>query len=87
MGPKGCYGSMQALLGKTMKLKDWRKKKRLSQSEVADLLGVTDRAVCAWERGDWPPTPPHARKIIEVTGGEVGYEDLYGAPEPAADAA
>ena len=60
-----------------MKLKDWRKKKEISQTELADRLyefadknyparkknKIGQRTICAWERGGFPR--PFWLKVIE----------------------
>lgn len=33
---------------------DMRKKKRITQKEFAEKLGVTDKTVSRWENGLWP---------------------------------
>ncbi len=40
-----------------------RKKTGLTQMQVAKELGVTDAAVCQWERGD---TMPSAKRLTEI---------------------
>lgn len=37
----------------------------LSQFEFADLLGVTDSAVCRWENGN-RPVPGPVRKLVDM---------------------
>ncbi len=44
-------------------LKELRKKAGLTQLRLADLLGVTEDAVCAWEAGRRNPSRRHLEKI------------------------
>ena len=43
-----------------------RKERKLTQKELADKLGVTDRAVSKWENGRGMPDVSLLRKISEV---------------------
>ena len=45
-----------------------RKDKRLTQTELADLLGVTDKAVSRWERGDGFPEITITPKLASILG-------------------
>lgn len=48
-----------------------RKKCGLSQTELADLLGVTNKAVSKWENGRAKPTTNTLRKLAAVFGSDV----------------
>lgn len=48
-----------------------RMKRGLSQRELAELLGVTDKAVSKWENGRAKPTTDTLRKLAAVFGCEV----------------
>ena len=48
-----------------------RMKRGLSQRELAELLGVTDKAVSKWENGKAKPTTDTLRKLAAVFGSEV----------------
>jgi transcriptional regulator with XRE-family HTH domain len=48
------------------KLRDARKVARLSQGDLANLIGVSRQAVSAYERGDKSPEPTTFQKIAEV---------------------
>jgi len=48
------------------KLRDARKVARLSQTELADRIGVSRQAVSAYERGDKSPEPTTFEKIADV---------------------
>ena len=52
----------------SMRLTAARKKKRMTQSEVAEILNVSFQAVSLWERGE---TTPEIEKLTEIA-------DLYG---------
>ena len=56
-----------------------RRKRGLSQRELAALLGVTDKAVSKWENGRAKPTTDTLRKLAAVFG--AGVEDLLRARE------
>ena len=43
-----------------------RKEKEMTQKELADKLGVTDRAVSKWENGRGMPDVSLLRKISEI---------------------
>ena len=45
-----------------------RKEKKLSQVQVAELLGVTQAAVSKWEVGSVPPGVVHSQKLAEILG-------------------
>jgi len=50
---------------------DQRHKRGLSQTELADLLGVTNKAVSKWENGRAKPTTNTLRKLAAVFGTDV----------------
>ena len=50
---------------------DLRQKAELSQSELADKLGVTDKAVSKWENGKSKPTTNTIRKLSALFGVSV----------------
>jgi len=58
-----------------MKLKQWRKRKRLSQVDLAKALGVSRFSVIKWESGDAPRLDV-ARKIVDLSAGDVAFGDL-----------
>lgn len=49
--------------------KDWRKRVDMTQSEAADRLGVTKRAVQAWEAGERPILPSTALACAAIEAG------------------
>jgi len=53
---------------------DLRKKKKLTQNELADLLRVTNKAISRWETGEGFPDVtliPQLAKILNVTADEL----------------
>ena len=50
------------------KLKDIRNEKKLSQSDVAKLVGVSLTSYQLWEREVTTPAPENLTKLIEVLG-------------------
>ena len=65
---------MKDLNAKNLKL--LRIKADLSQSELADILGVTQSAVTNWERGNTQPSVDRLPKLAEVFGCTI--DELYG---------
>lgn len=58
----------QIKIGKFISLK--RKEKKLTQNELAEMLGITDRAISKWENGICLPdsgTMPELCKILGIT--------------------
>ena len=45
-----------------------RKKKNLSQLELADMLNITDKAVSKWERGLSKPSSSIMLELCEILG-------------------
>ena len=45
-----------------------RKKKNLSQLELADMLNITDKAVSKWERGISKPSSSIMLELCEILG-------------------
>ena len=43
-----------------------RKKAGLTQMEVAKALGVSDAAVCQWEKGETMPTGKRLREVAKL---------------------
>lgn len=62
-----------------MKIKDYLSKK--SPVDFASTIGITAAALSQYKSGRRIPRPSIARRIVEATGGQVTYEDLYGVPE------
>ena len=55
------------------RIKQLRKDKGLTQTQLADLLGVTDKAVSKWEVGEANPDISLLAKIAEIFGVSVDY--------------
>ena len=53
-----------------------RRHAKITQKQLADLLGVTRAAVCNWERGLNLPTAAHLPAIAKALG--VSMASLYG---------
>lgn len=62
-----------------MDLKTYLDNQSMTCRDFAKQVGVTERAVIKWRRKERIPRPEHMNKIGEVTGGEVGPNDFYGA--------
>ena len=48
--------------------KQYRKQKGLTQQELADLLGVSNKSVSRWESGKMAPSEKNAQKLKEILG-------------------
>jgi putative transcriptional regulator len=57
-------------------LKQMRQRVGLTQAELARRIGVSDRAVRAWEKGEYPPTLtiPQIRSLCKEL--QITFEDL-----------
>lgn len=55
------------------RIKQLRKDKGLTQTQLADMLGVTDKAVSKWEVGEANPDISLLAKIAEIFGVSVDY--------------
>lgn len=54
-------------------LREARKRKGLTQQQVAAMLGVTLRAYQYWEAGSRLPTVDKAAQLAQILGLDVGY--------------
>ena len=61
--------------------KEWRRRKFLTQKELAAQLGVTHQSVQRWEAGLGLPFPRTQRKLIEVLG--IDPEEMLAALDSA----
>jgi len=61
-----------------MKLDEYLKKEKLTQEEFAKKIGVVPQSVSNYVNGASFPKRDVARRIIEVTCGEVSLADLWG---------
>jgi transcriptional regulator with XRE-family HTH domain len=50
------------------RLRELRELALLSQTELAQKVGVSKQSVWEWEHGDAKPAPAHRRKLLEVLG-------------------
>lgn len=62
------------------RFKQLREKRKLSQLELGEILGVTQQSVFAWERGDAVPRLQTAIALADYYGVSVDY--LLGLDEP-----
>jgi transcriptional regulator with XRE-family HTH domain len=53
----------------------YRKNKRMTQFDVAKILGVTDSLISKWETGKVMPTNEELVKLSEIYG--IGIKKLY----------
>ncbi len=61
------------------RLREWRRRRLLSQQELAKLLGVRYQTVQRWEGGAALPQPASRRKLCEVL--RITPEELLQALE------
>lgn len=64
------------------RIKQLRKEKGLTQSQLADLLGVTDKAVSKWEVGEANPDISLLVKLAEIFGVTIDFLLTGKAEEP-----
>ena len=50
-----------------------RKSAKLTQAELAEKIGYSDKAVSKWERGEGIPDVPTLVKLAEIFGTNIGY--------------
>lgn len=60
-----------------MELKEYLDKHYLTKRGFAKKLGVTDSTIHNFIAGRSHPTAKLAQKIVELTNGEVTFEDLF----------
>ena len=48
-----------------MNLKQWRKQRRLSQADLASILGVHRTTIARWESGECEPSKAAAAKLAQ----------------------
>lgn len=65
-----------------MDLQELRRRRMLTQKELAALVGVSYQALQAWESGQSRPRPGAMRKLVEVLG--VTPEELFAALDATA---
>ena len=60
-----------------------RRKKFLTQKQLAELLGVTDTLVSSWERGVYQPRLSNLKKLCEIL--DVSLDDIEFLSKPPDD--
>ena len=63
-----------------MKLDEWRKARKFTQEQLAEMIGVASRVSVARYESGRVPDQDVLRKIIEITSGEVTANDFYDIP-------
>ena len=61
------------------KIKDLRKQKHISQTELGKFVGVSQTTVTAWENGRAEPSSPFLAKLADFFN--VTTDQLLGRPE------
>ena len=59
-----------------MKLFKWVEKRGMSDKDLADALGISAPAITAYKKGKTSPSLLNAIKLVRLTQGMVGFEDL-----------
>ena len=54
-----------------MGIKEMRKKRGLTQKQLAELLGVKQQNVSDWERGERSPSVKNLKKLVEVLNCQI----------------
>lgn len=60
-----------------MKLKEFIENNRITQIELAEMLGVHASAICHYVNGKRIPEPDIMRAIKNLTNGQVSANDFY----------
>lgn len=66
------------------RLRSARKRRRLTQKQLAELLGVAQSAIVLWEKGETLPRPMRWARIEEVLGVKVALRDVTAHDEAKA---
>ena len=56
-----------------LKIKDLRKRKKISVKEIAACLNVTDESIYSYERGKAEPRPTNIKKLAELFEVDINY--------------
>jgi len=64
-----------------MKLADWRRRKNLTQQQLADELGCIVTTIARYETGLRRPDGPAMIRIYKLTEGAVQPNDFYQLPD------
>lgn len=65
----------------------WRLTQKLQIPAVAEMLGISDRAVRYYESGERFPRRTTIKRYFEISDGLVTAADFYAAPESLAASA
>lgn len=65
------------------RIRDLRKQKKMSQSELAKIIGVTQTTITAWETGKAEPSSSAVANLADYFGVTTDY--LLGRPEEKKD--
>lgn len=57
------------------RIKEFRKKQKMSQSDISKMLGIKQNTLSQWETGKRVPNALQALKLAEIL--ETTVEDLY----------
>lgn len=60
-------------MGFSKRLKELRKKARLTQVEIAEKLGISQPAYASWERGTKKPTQENLVRLAQVLNVTIDY--------------
>jgi transcriptional regulator with XRE-family HTH domain len=66
-----------------MNLSELRKKKNISQEELANALGITQGAVSAYETGRWEPSITTIKKMASIL--DCTVDELLKDPKEGSD--
>lgn len=66
------------------RIKTYREKRGLTQSQLADRLGICQSAVAKWETGGFTPSTANLLALAEALGCSI--DALYGREPPTGEA-
>lgn len=64
---KGMEGSVKGVV-RLKSLSKFRSAKKLTQNQLAELLGICSRQVCRWETGESRPREAQLERLCKVLG-------------------
>lgn len=70
------------------KIRNRRDELRLSQEDLAEMVGVAQTRITKWEKGVGDPSPTHLLRLARALGLSLDYladDTLDAPPEPAGD--
>jgi len=59
-----------------MNLKSWQRKNKITNTQLARLVGIDQSSICHYHAGRRRPSPEVALRIEEVTEGEVSLREI-----------